>query len=491
MTSEEPYDLFIIGGGINGAAIARDAAGRGLKVGLAEKGDFGSGTSSASSKLLHGGLRYLELGEYGLVKKALSERGVIFDAAPHLAHPLAFVMPRIPDTRPDWKIRAGLLLYDHLGDRGGLPTSRRIRLRNDRAGRGLAPAMDHAWRYWDGWIDDSRMVIANLRCAAARGAALAQRNGVISARFDGDLWYIELADRSVHSARFIVNAGGPWAEIIARDLLDVADPPQLRLVQGTHIVLKRTTSSSDAIVLQRPDKRIVFMIPFAASYLLVGTTETDVTGDPGAAGPTRDELVYLLTAAGEALAEPPSVNDIVHAFTGVRPLVLQPGKGARETSRDWQLLRHSAVPALSVIGGKITTHRLLAEAVLKAVAPDTAPWTRGVPLPGADFEPQPGEHNRDSFVRWFDAMPGRFHDYDPRIVRRLAYRFGREAEAILTDGIGEAIGPFYEAELRHFVEKEWAQTAEDILWRRTKAAMGVTEPQVAAIRDWLKGFTRP
>lgn len=489
MTSGDSFDIFIIGGGINGAAIARDAAGRGLSVALAERGDFGGGTSSASTKLLHGGLRYLEFGDFGLVRKALSERAVIFDAAPHLTHPLSFVIPRIRDARPDWQIRAALFLYDHLGDRGGMPKSRTIRLRQDRAGRGIEPGIFKGWRYWDGWIDDARMVIALLRDAVTRGATVFPRTGVTRAEQVAGGWRISLSDGRSVDARQIVNATGPWAGDTAREILRLEDPPALRLVQGSHIVVERPTSADDALMIQQPDKRVVFMVPLSDNHLMIGTTETALEAMPATPSPTPEEIVYLVMAANQVLARPIAVGDIVKTVAGVRPLVVDPGRNARETSRDWKLHQHEIGNALTVIGGKITTHRMLAEAVLAVIATGTKSWTAGETLPGGDFQPSGNERNRDAYSRWLEGLPRRFRDYDPAIVHRFARRFGREAEQMLAEGIGREIGGLFEAELRHFVTKEWASAADDILWRRTKTGLAASAESARAIDQWISDYT--
>lgn len=489
MDSGDAFNIFVIGGGINGAAIARDAAGRGLSVGLAERGDFGGGTSSASTKLLHGGLRYLEFGDFGLVRKALNERSIVFDAAPHLARPMPFVIPRMRNARPDWLIRFALFLYDHLGDRGGMPKSRTIELRRDRAGRGLEPGIFKGWRYYDGWIDDARMVIALLRDAGARGAAIFPRTAVISARQEDTLWRVVLSDGQQVLARHLVNATGPWAEETARAVMDVDDPPHLRLVQGSHIIVERPTSAEDALMIQQPDKRVVFMAPLGERHLLIGTTEREIAHPVNTPTPSSDEIVYLLMAANRALGATIGVDDIVGTFAGIRPLVVDSRANARENSREWRLKSHGGGSAITVIGGKITTHRLLAEAVLKRLAPRTKNWTAGAALPDADFMPGSGERNRDAFTRWLDGLPRRFSDYDPAIVRRMGQRFGKAAESMLSDGIGREIGGLYEAELRHFLTREWAATAEDILWRRTKAGLDGTPHAARDIDEWISRFT--
>jgi len=485
MDSGNIFDLIIIGGGINGAAIARDAAGRGLSVALVERGDFGSGTSSTSTELLHGGLRYLEFGDFRLVSRALSERGRIFNAAPHITHPLSFVLPCTPHGRPSWLIRLGLVLYDHLGNRGGMAASEKVMLRQDTAGRGLDPTLTTGWRYWDGWVDDARMVVALLRDAADHGAYLFHHNAMTNADHADGLWRCTLADGSALSGRFLVNAAGPWAGEVARDVMNMEDAPALRLVRGSHILVRRMTSRSDALVLQQSDKRIVFMVPVADQYLMIGTTEVDVES-PADSKPDEAECAYLIDAANAVLSRPVEMSDICHSFGGVRPLLVEPGKNARETSREWRLHRHSNRAAITVIGGKITTHRLLAEALVSRVVRRSRPWTAKAILPGADFEPLRGENNRSAFDRWLDNLPGRFRYYDPAIIRRFGRRFGRDAEAMLENGIGPMIGGLFEAELEHFVTREWASCAEDILWRRTKVGLDAPPGAAAEIDDWIR-----
>src|SRR3546814_8966594 len=277
--------------------------------------------------------------------------------------------------------------------------SRTIRLRQDRAGRGLDPGIFKGWRYWDGWIDDARMVIALLRDAEARGATLFPRIAATHAERAGGGWRITLSDERTVEARHLVNATGPWAERTAREIMQVEDLPALRLVQGSHIVVERPTSAEDALMIQQPDKRVVFMVPLGDEHLMIGTTETPLSAMPATPSPTRDEIVYLLMAANQVLAKPIAVADIVHTVAGVRPLVVDPGKDAREPSRDWRLHMHEAGHALTVVGGKITTHRLLAEDVLARLQPSTKPWTAGETLPGGDFQPRPGERNRDAHAR--------------------------------------------------------------------------------------------
>ncbi len=477
------FDLLIIGGGINGAGIARDAAGRGLSVALIESGDFGGATSSASTKLIHGGLRYLEFYEFGLVRKALKEREVLLDIAPHISWPQSFVLPSAPE-RPDWKLRAGLFLYDHLARRKVVPGSTRIDLRNDRAGRALETQYTHAFRYWDGWVDDARLVIANVADAAARGALVRSRTRVTAAHFDGARWQVALSDgRTLHAAQ-IVNTAGPWAGEVAAQVLGRNDAPELRLVQGSHIVTRRVHLGRDAFMLQQPDGRIIFVLPYEHDYSLIGTTERSIDM-PAAAHITEDETDYLIGAVNRYLARPLTHDDIVHRFSGVRPLILEPGKGDRETSRDYHLVAHDGVPALTVVGGKITTYRVLAEDVLAKLAPRTKGWTATAPLPGSQIERLGDETGQAAFARWLDNLVTTQENYDPRLVRRLARTIGTGAETLLNAGLGENLGGVFEAELDWFKTREWATTAEDVLWRRTKLGLHLDAEVHARVAAWF------
>ena len=478
------YDLLVIGGGINGAGIARDASGRGLSVALVEAGDLGGATSSASTKLIHGGLRYLEFYAFGLVRKALAEREVLLDIAPHISWPQSFVLPQNPGGRPEWMLRAGLFLYDHLAHREVVPGSAKIDLRQDLAGRVLDPKYATAFRYWDGWVDDARLVIANARDAADRGALIAPRTRVTRAEHDGELWQVTLDDGRTLDARYLVNAAGPWAGDVARRVMGRNDAPDLRLVQGSHIVTKRVSLGRDAFMLQQPDGRIVFVIPYERDFSLIGTTERDVE-TPEAAHITAAETEYLLGAVNRYLVRPLDEADIVHRFAGVRPLILEAGKGDRETSRDYKLLQHAGVPAMTVVGGKITTYRKLAEEVLKIVAPKSKRWTAKAPLPGGDVPRLDGETGQAAFARWFDNLLIAHADYDPGIVKRLARTLGTAAEGLLTAGLGENLGGVFEAELAYFAANEWATTADDVLWRRTKLGLHLDDAAKARVAGWF------
>ncbi|MFZ4688614.1 MAG: glycerol-3-phosphate dehydrogenase [Polymorphobacter sp.] len=478
------HDLLIIGGGINGAGIARDASGRGLTVALVEAGDLGGATSSASTKLIHGGLRYLEFYAFGLVRKALAEREVLLDIAPQISWPQSFILPHSPEQRPEWMLRAGLWLYDNLARRKIVPGSERIDLRNDRAGRALDAKFTRAFRYWDGWVDDARLVIANLQDAAARGALVLPRTRVVRAEFADGVWTATLGDGRTLTAKRIINAAGPWAESVARTVLGRNDAPALRLVQGSHIVTRRVHLGKDAFMLQQPDGRIIFVIPYERDFSLIGTTERDIEA-PEAARITEDETEYLLAAANRYLSRPLTRADVVHSFAGVRPLILEAGKGDRETTRDFRLVEHDGVPALTVVGGKITTYRVLAEGVMQAIAPKSKPWTATAPLPGGDVERLPGESGQEAFKRWLVNLTAAQEDYDPKLVKRLALTLGTAAEPLLKAGLGASIGGLFEAELQHYVDKEWATTADDVLWRRTKMGLHINSAGRAEIARWF------
>ena len=479
------YDIAIIGAGVNGAGIARDAAGRGLKVALIEAGDIGGATSSASTKLIHGGLRYLEFYEFSLVAKALAEREVILSNAPQISWPQSFVLPYESHLRPAWLIRAGLFLYDNLARRRQVPGSSAIDLRRDVGGRSLKPSFAKGFRFWDGWIDDARLVILNAVDAAARGALVLPRTRVTRAVRADDIWTLELDSGTTLAARAIVNAAGPWADSVARQVLGLNDAPKLRLVQGAHIVTKKVNGSADAFMLQQDDGRIVFVIPYEQDFSLIGTTETPIER-PEDVGATDAEVSYLLAAVNRYLVRPIGESDIVHRYAGVRPLVLEDGKDARETTRDWRFVDHGRMNVLTVVGGKITTYRRLAEAVLKQVAPGTRKWTAKVPLPGGDVPRLSRETGQAAFKRWLDALKVTHRHYDPTLIDRLARIHGTATEVLLSGGLGDNLGGVFTAELERFVDQELATTAEDVLWRRTKLGLHLDAAAQDRVADWFK-----
>jgi glycerol-3-phosphate dehydrogenase len=486
MSDSAIFDLCIIGAGVNGAGIARDAAGRGLKVALIDAGDLGGATSSASTKLIHGGLRYLEFYEFGLVAKALAEREVILDAAPHISWPQSFVLPHEDHLRPAWLIRSGLFLYDHLARRKQVPGSAAIDLRADVGGRALKPSFKRGFRYWDGWIDDARLVVLNAVDAAKRGATVLPRTRVMRGTRGDGRWALTLENGHEIAARTVINAAGPWADRVAREVLGLNDAPNLRLVQGAHIVTRKVNGSDDAWMLQQPDGRIVFVIPYERDFSLIGTTETTIDR-PESIGATEAECAYLLDAVNRYLAYPISDADIVHRFAGVRPLVLEDGKDARETTRDYRFVDHGAMGVLTVVGGKITTYRRLAEAALKIVAPKTKAWTAGIALPGGDVPHAKGETGQAAFARWLGDLIFRHRHYDPALLGRLARIHGTALEAMLERGLGENLGGVFTGELERFREEEWATTAEDALWRRTKYGLHLDADAKNRVEQWFNG----
>ncbi|RMF02173.1 MAG: glycerol-3-phosphate dehydrogenase, partial [Alphaproteobacteria bacterium] len=393
------HDIAIIGGGINGCGIARDAAGRGYSVLLAEMGDLASGTSSWSTKLIHGGLRYLEHFEFRLVREALKEREVLWSLAPHIIQPMRFVLPHHAGLRPAWQLRLGLFLYDHLGGRQRLPGTRVLRLAEDPAGTVLKPEFTTGFEFSDCRVDDARLVVLNARDAAQRGAKILPRTRVTGARREGGVWRISLREeksgrtRSAR-ARILINAAGPWAGRLLAEMLPAAGRPRLRLVKGSHIVVPKLYEHDRGYVLQNSDGRVIFLIPFERDFTLIGTTDEDYDGDPGDARICAQEIDYLCAAANAYLRTPLSPEQIVWRFSGVRPLVDDGATRAQEATRDYVLhceREAGEASLISVFGGKLTTYRRLAEAVLDKVAfhagEREGPWTASKPLPGGDFTP--------------------------------------------------------------------------------------------------------
>ena len=502
MTGREPrsangiYDVAVIGGGVNGCGIARDAAGRGLSVLLAEKADLASGTSSASTKLIHGGLRYLEHYEFRLVRESLKEREVLLAMAPHIIRPLRFVLPHHRALRPALLIRLGLFLYDHLGGRRILPGSRAVDLADTPAGRPLKPGFSRGFEYSDCWVDDARLVVLNAMDAARRGADIRVRTEVVSARRDGERWRIELEDarsgkRETFVARALVNAAGPWVTDVANSRIGSNARAQLRLVKGSHIVVPRLFDHDRAYMFQNADRRIIFAIPYEREFTLIGTTDVDFEGDLDAIGVSDAEISYLCEAASEYFRQPVAPADVAWAYAGVRPLYDEGGMSAQEVSRDFVLDLEGpggAPPLLNVIGGKITTFRHLAEEALKKLAPTFPaagpPWTRGTVLPGGDF-PHDG---LAALARDLSAA------YPPLggAADRLARTYGTMAHDIFA-GVrtAEDLGPhfgagLYAREVAHLVANEWAMTADDILWRRTKLGLRLGAAERTRLSDWLR-----
>ena len=499
------YDLAIIGGGINGCGIARDAAGRGLSVLVAEAGDLAGATSSASTKLVHGGLRYLEYYEFRLVGEALAEREVLLRIAPHIIWPLEFVLPHEEHLRPAWMIRMGLFFYDHLGRRAfglgrntsTLPASRGVRLARDGYGKGLRSEFLRGFAYYDCWVDDARLVVLNARSAAARGTRIATRTRVLSARRDSEQWRISLeaANRSHReevSARVLINAAGPWVKSILDREIGIESPGNVRLVRGSHIVVRRIHDRRHAYILQNPDRRIVFMIPYEREFTLIGTTDVAMDEDPADQRPSTAEIDYLCEAASRYTERPLTAEDVVWSYSGVRPLYDDGADNPSAVTRDYHLLLdEEGPPLLSVFGGKITTYRRLAEQVMEKLEPwfpDTHAWTATESLPGGDFGDGAAKAGFDAL---FDDLCGRYAKLPGLLIARLARRHGSLAGQVLGDArdeadLGESFGGgLYEREARWFIANEWAREADDILWRRTKCGLHMSVAERERFADWM------
>jgi glycerol-3-phosphate dehydrogenase len=495
-----PVDLLVVGGGINGVGIARDAAGRGLKVVLCEQDDLANYTSSASSKLIHGGLRYLEQREIGLVRKALIEREILLRAAPHIVRPLRFILPHSPEQRRAWMIRLGLFLYNHLGGRRKLPRARRIDLRHDPVGVALKDSLRTAFTYPDCWVEDARLVVLNALDAHERGAEILTRTRCTAARRANNLWYAELTPVAggparVVRARALVNATGPWVLRFLAERTDVAKPGRMRLVKGSHIIVPRLYHHRDAYTLQHRDGRIVFVLPYEGRYSLIGTTEVDYSGDPGEARITQPEIVYLCDVVSRYFREPLQPDRVLWSFAGVRPLYDDAETDISAVTRDYafDLDQHAGqAPLLSILGGKITTYRRLAEHALEklgsVLGTASRPWTAKAPLPGGDLPHGDVEgfiQDLHRSARWLPAD----------VARRYARAYGSRVSKLLAgarrlEGLGEHLGNgLYEAEVEYLRRHEWAMTAEDILWRRSRLGVHVDADTVARLEAWLGNRT--
>ena len=502
------FDLLVIGGGINGAGIARDAAGRGMSVLLAEQDDLAAHTSSASTKLIHGGLRYLEYFEFRLVAEALKERAVLLANAPHIIEPLAFVLPHEAHLRPAWMIRAGLFLYDHLGGRMTLPKSFGVKLAGSRWSAGLKPKFARGFVYADARVDDARLVVINALDAQAKGADIRVRTRVTGARREGGLWRatLQARDRGPEQivARAIVNAAGPWVRQVQDSVSAAPATEGVRHIKGSHIVVPRVHPEEHAYILQNADKRIVFIIPYHEHYSLIGTTDiaVDAFDHPVIA---EGEIDYLLQLVNSYLAKPLAKSDVVWTYSGVRPLHDDGSTDPAAVTRDY-VFRVDALegvlvgetgagraPVLSIYGGKITTYRKLAEAALALLAPffpGMKPgWTRDAPLPGGDLP----KRDRAAFL---SALRTRYPGLPAEVLQGLAHRHGTRASRILGASsamadLGQDFGAGLTArEVDYLMAEEWAHTADDVLWRRTKCGLPMTAAQrqaVAAYCDAARG----
>jgi len=517
MTQDTLRDVFIIGGGINGCGIARDAAGRGLSVTLAEMNDLASATSSASTKLFHGGLRYLEYFEFRLVREALIEREVLLRAMPHISWPMRFVLPYHKDMRfesdtptsrllgrvmpwmkgrrPAWLIRLGLFMYDHLGGRQVLKGTTTLALKGSAEGAPLQDRFETAFEYSDCWIEDSRLVVLNSRDAQARGAEILTRTKVVSARREDDVWRIttrntETGQETVHKARMIVNAAGPWVGDVLQSRVGLNSREGVRLVRGSHIVVRKKYTHNKCYFFQGTDGRIIFAIPYEGDFTLIGTTDAEHSEPDSKPVCTPEEEAYLLDFANRYFADPVKKDDVVWRYSGVRPLYDDGASSATAATRDYVLKvdTQGGAPLLTVFGGKITTYRRLAESALDKIAeqlPDVrAKWTAGVALPGGDF-PVDGAENLVAGLRQSHAF------LDETWARRLVKAYGTEAREVLgsatqvTD-LGASFGAtLTEAEVRWLMAREYARTAEDVVWRRSKLGLRLTLDEIAILDDWM------
>ena len=517
-TSIDTVDLFVIGGGINGCGIARDAAGRGLSVALAEMNDLASATSSASTKLFHGGLRYLEYFEVRLVREALIERETLLRAMPHISWPMRFVLPYHKDMRfegetptskllnlvmpwmkgrrPAWLIRLGLFMYDHLGGRKILPGTKTLDLRQAPEGAPLKNKFQRAFEYSDCWIEDSRLVVLNARDAEARGARIMTRTKVMTATRQGDLWVVEVENtdtgrRETIHARALVNAGGPWVKDVITGTLRQNASAGVRLVRGSHIVTRRLFDHDKCYFFQGTDGRIIFAIPYETDFTLIGTTDVEHQDPSAKPECTEAEAQYLCDFASDYFKQPVTRDDIVWTYSGVRPLYDDGAKSATAATRDYvlQLDQTDGAPVLNVFGGKITTYRKLAEAALAKVTPffDHAKgeWTAGVALPGGEFAV-------DGVQRLIDDLKSAYPFLDDYWAGRLVRAYGMEAAQVLGDAtssedLGRDFGATLTArEVAWMMRHEYARRAEDIVWRRTRLGLRMDKAQIKALDDWMK-----
>ena len=490
------FDVFIIGGGINGCGIARDAAGRGYRVGLAEMNDFASGTSSASSKLVHGGLRYLEQYKFRLVREALGEREVLLQMAPHIIRPLRFILPHHRKLRPAWLLRLGLFLYDHIGNRRLLPPTRTINLRTAEVGKPLKATFARGFEYSDCWVDDARLVIFNAMDAKDRGATILSRVKVVSATLQSDVWLLTLVDQLTRerrevTTRLLVNAAGPWVDRVLSGVIASNRAANIRMVKGSHVVVPKLYEHDRAYIFQNTDGRIIFVIPYENSFSLIGTTDEDFAGDPDEVRITPEETAYLCQGASEYLKTPVHPDQVVWTYSGVRPLYDDGASAAQEATRDYVLrvdTESGQPPLINIFGGKITTYRRLAEVLLEKVegliGAKGPVWTANSHLPGGDFAPGDGERQPSGLLSKYPFL-------DRAFAERLTRSYGTRAAALLGDArsredLGTQFGAtLTEREVNYLIGQEWARTTEDIVWRRSKLGLHMTSDEIDRLRDWL------
>ena len=490
-------DIFVIGGGINGCGIARDAVGRGYSVRLAEMNDLASGTSSWSSKLIHGGLRYLEYYEFRLVRESLGEREVLLKMAPHIIWPMRFVLPHHSDMRPAWLLRLGLFLYDHIGKRKLLPGTSQVNLKTSVIGKPLKKIFSKGFEYSDCWVNDARLVVLNAKDAQDRGAKIETRSKVVYACREKDYWNIttedvRTGDRKQHKARLIVNAAGPWVDKVLDETMSSNNAKNVRLVQGSHIVVPKLHDHDRAYIFQNSDNRIIFALPYENDYTLIGTTDHDFKGDPINTKITDSEVSYLCSAASEYFEKPIKIEDIVWSYSGVRPLYDDGATEAQEATRDYVLRvdgKGDEPKVVNVFGGKITTYRRLAESMLEKIEDliggRKESWTADSSLPGGDF----AVSDYDLLVT---KLKAEFPFIEQSLAQRLIRSYGTKAW-VLMDGslkledMGHDFGgSLTEREVMYLIKHEWAETTEDIVWRRSKLGIRLSDQEIKELDNWLQ-----
>ena len=495
-------DVLVVGGGINGVGIARDAAGRDLSVVLCEKDDLASHTSSASSKLIHGGLRYLEHYEFGLVRKSLIEREVLMRAAPHIIWPMRFVMPQDKGQRPAWMIRAGMLLYDHLARRELLPGSNTVDLRSHPAGKPLKPAFTRGYVYSDGWVDDARLVVLNAVDAAEKNARIFTRTACESVTREGESWNAVLRtaanDTLSVQARCVVNATGPWVTSFLQSAARQSSDKALRLIKGSHIVVKRLFDHPYAYILQNPDGRIVFAIPFQQDFTLIGTTDLEYHGNTDKVAIDQDEIAYLCALSSRYFRKPITPDDVVWSYSGVRPLVEDEASDASDVTRDYRLeMENGGAPLLSVFGGKITTFRKLAEEAVDMIAARLGNrhgvWTANACLPGGDiYGAVPNNRSVLEFDGYIQQKQQQYSWLGAALVSRYVRAYGSRIDVLLKGrnekpDMGEEIVPgLFAAEVAYLMQHEWAICAADVLWRRSKLGLHIPRADEPRLEEWMK-----
>ncbi len=492
------YDLFIIGGGINGCGIARDAAGRGYSVFLCEMNDLASGTSSQSTKLIHGGLRYLEHYEFRLVREALTEREILWQQAPHIIRPLRFVLPYHQQLRPAWLLRLGLFLYDHIGGRKRLPATTSLDLKQDKEGEPLNPQYGKGFEYSDCAVDDARLVVLNALDAAERGASIHTRSKCIDMQRKTGYWLLTVEDQLTKKqtnikAKVLINASGPWVDRVLTTLNTDKQGKNIRLVQGSHIIVPKLYLHDKCYIFQNKDQRIIFAIPYYDDFTLIGTTDQEYTGDPSKTKITQDEIKYLCLSANHYFKHKISAEDIISTFSGVRSLYNDGVSKAQDATRDYILRvdrkNDTDAAMINIFDGKITTYRRLAEAVMEKVAmlmenKDSQQWTQTSPLPGGDFA-------IDDFKKLCQQLNDQYPFLSKKEASYFTRQYGTRAKNVLGNAtsyqdLGQAFGQgLYQAEVEYLIQTEWALTTEDILWRRTKLGLYFTKQQQQTLEKWL------